>query len=144
MRMRDTAGDAGVKARCDCGAVTFSAPRPPVLQLLCHCRDCQAATGAAFARLAFFSLDGATVVGAVQAQSFTAASGNATVRERCAACGTVMFDRSTGFPGLLGVIAERLSPPFVFKPVCHVWTDSGQPTLLPDDGLRRFPRNFER
>jgi len=43
-----------VKARCKCGAVQFDSSSPPLIQFVCHCKDCQIATGLPFAGIVFF------------------------------------------------------------------------------------------
>jgi hypothetical protein len=89
---------AEITANCKCGAVCFTAQSEPILQVICHCTDCQEATGAAFARAAFFKLKSTRIVGELATQQFVAASGKRTTRESCSRCGELMFDRSEGFP----------------------------------------------
>ena len=134
----------GFQARCECGAVLFESPKPPLMQLVCHCTDCQDALSAAHANAAFFGIDGAVVTGDLAAREFTAASGNRTTREACARCGSVMFDRSEGFPTLIGVMAERLASPFEFEPSCHVWTRSKRPGISIPDSLPSYSENITR
>jgi hypothetical protein len=124
--------------------VKFRSEKSPLLQLVCHCTDCQTALGEAHANAAFFEATSCEVSGELTKRAFTASSGSATTRESCAACGAVMFDRSEGFPTLLGVMAERIAPPFTFAPACHVWTRSrAADAVLPDD-LPHHPGNITR
>ena len=131
-----------IAGTCACGAVQFTSQAEPLIQLFCHCRDCQQATGAAFARTAFFRLKASHITGALTARPFVAASGSKTTREACAACGTLMFDRSERFPALVGVMAERLSRPFVFRPSCHVWVRSQREDTVISDGLPQHAEDF--
>lgn len=55
----------------------------------------------------------------------------------------MLFDRSEGFPNLVGVAAERIERPFNFQPNCHVWirskhehADIPDATLRYSEGLR--------
>ena len=129
-------------ANCSCGAVQFESERPPVLKLFCHCKDCQESTGAPFARTAFYKAKHSEIYGPLTVRAFKAQSGNRTTRESCANCGSLMFDRSQGFPALIGVMAERISVPFVFEPACHVWTKSKQSHVTIPDDARQYAENL--
>ena len=130
-----------VTASCRCGAVRFASQNPPILQLFCHCKDCQESTGGPFAKTAFFKATQCAVSGSVAVRAFKAESGSRTTRESCTSCGTLMFDRSDGFPALIGVVADRISAPFVFEPTCHVWTRSKQPDVTIPDNARQYAEN---
>ena len=54
-----------------------------------------------------------------------------------------MFDRTQGFPQIIGVVAERIGPPFTFQPRCHVWLESKvvEPQLA--EGVKGFLRNMQ-
>src|SRR5277367_1103241 len=43
-----------INGRCLCGGVSYVATAAPVMMLNCHCRDCQKASGGAFAAIAVF------------------------------------------------------------------------------------------
>ena len=131
-----------VSASCDCGAVSFKSQDIPVLQVFCHCTNCQDATGEDCARLAFFKFETVKIEGLLLAHNFTASSGTSTARDACSSCGTLMFDRSAGFPKLVGVFAERMDKNFEFQPKGHVWVRSKKPTLEILDGLSQYQRNF--
>ncbi len=131
-----------IHATCGCGAVRFRSATAPVVQMMCHCKDCQTATGKHHAKAAFFRTRHCDVSGDLRELAFTAKSGSRTTREACAACGTLMFDRSEGFASLIGVMAERIASPFVFEPACHVWIDSRHPDDAIDDALPRYGGNM--
>jgi hypothetical protein len=131
-----------ITANCRCAAVQFKSQRPPILQVFCHCKNCQESTGSPFVRIAFFEAKHSEVAGSLVGRAFKAESGNGTTRESCANCGSLMFDRSDGFPALIGVMAARISEPFVFEPACHVWTKSRQPYVTIPDDARQYAENF--
>ncbi|KAF0812664.1 hypothetical protein IGB42_02956 [Andreprevotia sp. IGB-42] len=130
-----------LNASCECGAVQFTSTHAPILQLYCHCSDCQHATGNAYARTAFFRLADADISGTLAIHRYQAASGAATTREACASCGTLLFDRSAGFPGLIGVMVETLGDGFAFSPSCHMWTRSKRVDVTIPDGIAQFPES---
>jgi len=116
-------------AACKCGQLTFQADAAPVVQLTCHCTDCRAVTGNDYSSIAFFKSKSAQHSGARQSHEFVAKSGNKTIRETCTHCATTVFDKSDGFPGLIGVFIDRIQPPFIPNINCHVWVKSKLPAV---------------
>lgn len=129
-------------AVCSCGGVTLTSARAPILQLTCHCEQCRTASKAPFTNFAFFKLAEASVTGSTTSQDFTADSGARTSRESCASCGDLMFDRTQAFPGIIGVVAERIQPPFTFQPRCHVWLESKVVDPAIPEGVKGFVRGM--
>lgn len=126
--------DTSTTAACRCGTIRVRCGSAPVLQLVCHCSDCRAAAGTPFTNFVFFRARDTEVTGTPRRVAFTAASGHATVRELCPACGEMVLDRTDGFPKVVGVVAERLAAPFIFTPQHHVWAASRLPGVaLPTD-----------
>lgn len=113
-----------IVAKCGCGAFEFKTDGQPILQLVCHCADCRSATGNDYSTIVFFDKADYEVAGDDELVGFTSDLGNNTLRRACAKCGDVMIDESTGFPTLIGVMAERILPPFTANPKIHVWTQS--------------------
>lgn len=127
-------------ARCGCGAFSVTVSSPPVLQLVCHCSDCREVAGTPFSNFVFFRSRDAQVQGEATRRSFVADSGHATVRECCARCGSMLIDRTEGFPKVVGVVAERIEGDFAFAPTHHVWTDSKRPEVTVPAGATAYPR----
>ena len=42
---------------CACENIRYECTEEPIVQLICHCRDCQRASGSALAPLMFFAAD---------------------------------------------------------------------------------------
>ncbi len=123
-----------ISASCECGAVSFKSDEQPVIQICCHCSDCRDATQNDYSNIAFFKLKSAQVLGDTQAKTYEAESGSVTSRESCLRCGSVMFDRSAGFPGLIGVFSLQIQAPFLAKIDSHVWVQSKTAnTIISDD-----------
>jgi hypothetical protein len=130
-------------ATCSCGSVKFESSRAPILQLTCHCQQCRSASKAPFTNFAFFKHAEALVVGGTAVQEFKADSGTNTSRESCAACGELIFDRTQAFPQIIGVVAERIKPPYTFEPRCHVWLESRVVETEIPEGVKRFERGMQ-
>lgn len=127
-----------IAASCQCGQLKFEAESEPVLELVCHCLDCQDGLQADFANIAFFKLDESVVTGELAEKIYLAESGNETCRQYCDQCDTVMFDRSEGFPNLLGVMVSQLQPSYEFHPTCHVFVRDKKVGVEIPEGLKQY------
>lgn len=127
-----------ITASCQCGELKFEAESDPVLELVCHCRDCQDALQADFANIAFFKMGESQVEGELAEKIYLAETGNETCRQYCVQCDTVMFDRSEGFPDLLGVMVSQLRQPFVSRPACHVFVRDKNADVEIPEGMKQY------
>jgi hypothetical protein len=98
---------------CLCGAVTLELSGEPRVHLYCHCRDCQAAHGAAYVPAILY-----------RAANVQLASGTpkkwklrTTPRWSCAECGVRLL--SEGNPEVWGLTAT-LFPEGFFQPSLHI------------------------
>ncbi|PCJ17130.1 MAG: hypothetical protein COA96_18035 [SAR86 cluster bacterium] len=131
-----------IHASCSCTKVQFESEIEPVIQLCCHCLDCQDALQADYAEIAFFKISSAKWSGATESKNYVADSGSRTRREQCAECSTVMFDRSEGFPKLIGVMMAQIKPPFSSEPACHVYIKDKQAKVLIPDGIKTYEKGI--
>lgn len=135
--------------RCACGGVQYRATARPTFSWLCHCRDCQRASGSAYCAIAYLPRDALAVQGEVRYHTVLAESGNRVSRGFCVDCGSPMFILADLVPDLQGVWAASLDEPAAFPPVVQVWCDSAQawdtlhPTL-PRIAKAPSPAEFER
>lgn len=127
-----------IVAACNCGQLKFVADSEPVLELVCHCVDCQDAMQANNASIAFFKVADASVTGELAEKIYLAASGNETCRQYCDQCDTVMFDRSEGFPNLVGVMVDQLRSPFESRPTCHVFLRDKKADVEIPEGMKQY------
>ena len=132
-----------VVASCKCGGFQFKSANEPLLQLTCHCQQCREASKTPFTNFAFFKLAEAEVNGKTVIHRFIADSGTKTIRETCATCGDPLLDRTEAFPQIVGVVAERIQPPFVFQARCHVWVESKAAEVTVPEGVKAFARNMQ-
>lgn len=134
--------DSGISASCKCGKTQLKTKTQPILQLCCHCADCRNATGDDASTIVFFKRDRVQVSGDQLSQNFTSALGKETRRLACAQCAQVMFDISAGFPHMLGVIGQRIAPPFVAEPKIHVWVQSKLDQVILPKGVKIFKQGL--
>ncbi len=122
--------------RCLCGAITYETATPEAL-IVCHCRTCQKAHGAAFAsathvpRADFRWVTGDDVLG-----EFNSSPGKS--RHFCTKCGTPLLshwhDRD-----VLTLRVATLDEPLPLKPGAHIWTSHQAWFFDFDDSAPRHP-----
>lgn len=112
------------QGRCLCGAVTLAVKGTPVRMAQCHCMDCQRASGTGHASNAIFPEGDVSVSGATKSFTVTADSGNAYTRYFCPACGSRLYARHSGRPGMVIVHVGLLEETGWFAPQVVLYTRS--------------------
>ena len=123
------AEDKSIKGRCMCGGVTYSSEAEPVIQVVCHCTDCQRQTGSPFTVVVGVPRTELTVQGDTLA-SFTTVGedhGGKTERNFCSACGSPLFSIAAVAPELALIKAGSLDDASWVEPAAEFWTSSAQP-----------------
>jgi len=122
---------------CHCGNVKITLTGEPVVDLYCHCTDCQRIAGAGCVPYSVYPEAAVTVT---EGKTMRWALKN-NPRTRCASCGTYLFGHPEGM-GVHGISAYLL-PPGTFKPQMHI---NCQDALVPvkDDlpHFKGFPAGF--
>jgi hypothetical protein len=112
---------------CACGAVRYECTAAPVFSWLCHCRDCQRASGSAFCPVLYVPKTALTISGESTYYDVQAESGNQVSRGFCPRCGSPLFIQAELVPQLQGLWAASLDEPRQFQPSVQVWSGSAQP-----------------
>jgi hypothetical protein len=112
---------------CACGAVRYDAEVEPVVMLNCHCRDCQRATGSAYAAIVVVPKAAVRIEGELRYQKTIGDSGKAVERGFCPACGSPVAVRLEKLPDILGLQAGSLDDPSLHRPAMDLFTESAQP-----------------
>ena len=107
---------------CRCGAVTVAISDAPKMMIQCHCRDCQQVSGTGHMSLAFFAEDDVTVDGETTGYAVTTDRGNTSTRHFCPQCGSRIFGRNTGRPGMTSVAVGCLDNHSWYAPSAVVYT----------------------
>lgn len=136
--------DKPITGRCACGAVTYEATADPILMLNCHCRDCQRATGGAFAAVIAFPRAAVTLKGELRYYRLIGEEGFAVERGFCPVCGSRVASNLERRPDLVGIMAASLDDPSLHRPSVELFTASAQHwhDLLP--GTQKFERGFPK
>lgn len=127
--------------QCLCGAVKFKLAGEPLRQMLCHCKNCQRASGAAASANVVAPNDALSIEGEVACYEDIAKSGNILRREFCPKCGSNLFSRPATAPGIVVIKAGVFDDTSWFKPTINIWTDSAQAWWQIDPECTNFPEN---
>jgi hypothetical protein len=112
---------------CACGAIRYECNVDPVLMLNCHCRDCQRASGSAYAAIVAVPKAAVEVHGEPRYHKVIGGSGKVVERGFCPACGSQVMARLERLPDLLGLQAGSLDDPSTYQPAMDAYTSSAQP-----------------
>ena len=120
---------------CLCGFVRYHSTGSPLRRFLCHCRDCQRASGSAFhfgvsvPKAGFKVLAGEPAV-----HRGTADSGRAVARFFCPRCGSGLWNEIELRPELVALRAGTLDDPGLVPPTYEVFA-RGKAAWLQTPGL---------
>ena len=119
-----------VDGACACGAIKVEAEADPERTQICHCTDCQTATGTAF-RVSV-PVPGATLKVSGQPANYvktTAASGRPRVQAFCRHCGSPLYSTTPGdgvqasYMLRVGILRQRDQ----LQPRRQIWWRSARP-----------------
>ncbi len=119
---------------CQCGQVRWRASAGPINVRLCHCRNCQRASGGPFFARALFNDDDVERSG----ETTRWASSGRLHRLGCPRCGTPVFAEPHDGPWI-AVALTTLDDPKALNPGSHIWVSEKLAWVRIDDGLPQFP-----
>ncbi|MEN9682600.1 MAG: hypothetical protein RLZZ427_351 [Pseudomonadota bacterium] len=111
---------------CLCGAVRYSVAAEPLMQVICHCKNCQRQSGSAWSMIAGVPETAVTITGALTTYEDHGDSGGGVLRQFCGTCGSPLFSRVASAPGMLFIKAGTLDDTSAFAPAVQIWTKSRQ------------------
>ena len=126
--------------QCACSAIRYRSVATPSFAWICHCRDCQRASGSAYCAVMYLPRNGLTISGTAQYFTVAAESGNQVSRGFCSDCGSPLFILADLVPELQGVWASSLDDPAAFNPSVQVWCASAQSWGTLHPGLPRIAK----
>lgn len=121
---------------CLCGQVRWRASAEPANVRVCHCQQCQQATGAPYFARAVFLAENFERSG----ETLSWRTSPRVQRLSCARCGTSMFSLPNDPPARIGVGLATSDRPAALRPQMHIWVSEKLPWVVIDDGLPRFER----
>jgi hypothetical protein len=124
---------------CACGAVRFRISAPLMGVGVCHCRDCQRASGGAPNYVALVPNAGFELVrGAPRIHTVPADRGAPAARAFCPNCGTPLWSTPAHAP-FTAVKLGALDDSTDLRPGLHLYVASAAPWHKMHEGLPQFP-----
>ncbi|MDR3416982.1 MAG: GFA family protein [Nevskia sp.] len=130
------------RGSCLCGGVRYEYRGEIGLFTLCHCSQCRKAQGSAFVAVVPVAEDGFSLLqGADLLKSYTSSPGKERVF--CGVCGSPLYSRHVGKPGVLRLRAGTLDTPVGRRPDAHIFVASKADWYEPSDGVAQFAERPE-
>ena len=108
----------------------------------CHCRDCQKASGSAYAPVIVVPKATVHVRGEPRYHKIVGEAGKAIERGFCPDCGSPVMMKLERIPNILALHACSLDDPSIFRPAMDVFTSSAQPWDHMNPELRKHARGL--
>jgi hypothetical protein len=129
-----------IEGGCLCGKVRYSADAEPIFTGVCHCTNCQKASGTAFNVVVALPKPALSVAGALTTFEGHGDSGKATYRRFCPQCGSGLIDEAEVMPNVVMIMAGTLDDASWVKPAMEIFCDSAQPWVSLGGDRQRFPK----
>jgi len=119
-----------VEGGCQCGAVRYRLKAAPIAVYVCHCKDCQRSSGAAFSMTMMMNAGDVELMSGNLAGFDKAADSGRTVRMLgCSQCGTKIWNEPLAAPQWVNVKPGTLDDSRWARPVGNIWTDRALPWI---------------
>ena len=116
-----------IEGGCLCGKVRYSADAEPAFIGVCHCKNCQKASGTAFRVVFAVPKPALSVQGTLKTFNDRGDSGKTLHRRFCPECGSAIMTEAEVMPDLTIVMAGTLDDASWVKPGMEIFCDSAQP-----------------
>jgi hypothetical protein len=129
------------EGRCLCGQFSYASDAEPLATVICHCKNCQRQSGAAFSLNVVVPAASLATKGELKTYMDRGESGNTVERQFCASCGSPIFSLLSTNKAIAIIKAGTLDDTSGLKPGAEVWCDSAQGWTPPMVAEARFPKN---
>jgi hypothetical protein len=124
---------------CACGRVRYECEEVSIVDLICHCRDCQRASGSAYSSMSVVPTDKLTLTRELKYYAIKGDSGGTMHRGFCPECGSPVAARKLETPVITFLQVASLDDPSKFSPTCEIFLSSAQP-WHPTHGIPSFEK----
>jgi len=132
-----------MRGSCQCGSVTYQTSEPPLFCLVCHCKDCQKLSAAAFSPTVVFRADAFSVRGKLARYETKSDSGKTKHGYFCPKCGNRIYHLDPDAPENIRLKGGTLDNAAIPTPLAHVWTSRKQPWVEIPAETPQFEGNAE-
>lgn len=127
-----------LRGGCLCGKVRYTITAEPVFTGVCHCTDCQKATGSAFNIVVAVPSAGVSVTGPLKSYVGRGDSGQEHTRRFCPECGSPITGEVAVTPGITMIEAGTLDDPSAIQPAVHIYCRSKLDWVQIPEGVGMF------
>jgi hypothetical protein len=116
-----------LRGGCACENIRYECTEQPIVQVVCHCRACQRASGSAFAAIMMVAADKFRFLKGEPAyhEVIGGTTGRKFRRGFCARCGSPVTLHWPEIPSVQMIQVSSLDDPSWFQPETELWLSSG-------------------
>ena len=113
---------------CLCGSVNYKSNSDPLVIQNCHCDQCRKATGSVYLTNLFIKEENFEIAGEVNNYTHLSDSGNNMTKYFCPKCGSQVFGKNSGRPGIITIRAGTVNEKDIIKPIRNLFLKSKVPS----------------
>jgi hypothetical protein len=130
---------------CLCGSLTYTCDAEPMMQAICHCKDCQRSSGAAFSMNVVVPEEEFHLSGDTAKVYITVGEESGAERQRtfCSNCGSPVTTTLADMPGMMIIKAGTLHDHSLVAPEAELWTTRAHPWVELGAERGQFPTGLQ-
>ena len=113
---------------CLCGSVNYKSNSDPLVIQNCHCDQCRKATGSVYLTNLFIKEENFEITGKVNNYTHLSDAGNNMTKYFCPNCGSQVFGKNSGRPGIITIRAGTVNEKDIIKPIRNLFLKSKVPS----------------
>ena len=113
---------------CLCGSVNYKSNSDPLVIQNCHCDQCRKATGSVYLTNLFIKEENFEITGEVNNYTHLSDAGNNMIKYFCPKCGSQVFGKNSGRPGIITIRAGTVNEKDIIKPIRNLFLKSKVPS----------------
>ena len=113
---------------CLCGSVNYNSNSDPLVIQNCHCDQCRKATGSVYLTNLFIKEENFEITGEVNKYMHLSDAGNNMTKYFCPKCGSQVFGKNSGRPGIITIRAGTVNEKDIIKPIRNLFLKSKVPS----------------
>ena len=113
---------------CLCGSVNYKSNSDPLVIQNCHCDQCRKATGSVYLTNLFIKGENFEITGEVNNYMHLSDAGNNMTKYFCPKCGSQVFGKNSGRPGIITIRAGTVNEKDIIKPIRNLFLKSKVPS----------------
>ena len=133
----------GFEGGCLCGAIRYKSTEDPQMGGHCYCEDCRRSSGTSHCTHVVIPESGFTISGDVKFFDKPADSGNIVSRGFCPTCGSAVYSKNSGMPGIVFPRASSLDDMNVLSPHLTVYASRAPKWAILDEDNPIFQEMME-